>query len=533
MKFPKPHFALKFFTLLAAVVSLLFLSGCDGDAGLGDGNSVENIEFISTPNTLRQDDCIGDRGILIGNFTDGGQGNFTLRADYESSDTTVVTVNESGLLQPQSPGTAMITATFLDFTDSYTVTVSTAAIPDNATTANQGLFFFKPDPTVAAGLVHELGVYAVLTDNTTLDISAAVELSVNGESVDNFYRIPSDATGTLDVTATLCNDDDFPDYPERSVVNTLTVAPLTGLEINPINGADIPLGVLRSFTIDGTFANGDRIDLTNQSTAFTTASDGQNSLYAIVSSIDNLFIGSIFGNQVPPAGVTQNAEASIAYADDQTATGSTTITTVDATLQSLEFLAGPSDPNAPTMLAGTLIRTQGIATFDFGTFDLSPSVAVSVTTSDQLTPEVVPFNASESFMFAAGGQSGTSTITATLTLGSNAPVASASDTATLTVIDQADATVTSVDIVAGSCEAGACQATLSFTANAVSYTQDATKSVNWISNNTDVAQVSGLLDNKGEIALGDTSGTSTITANFVSENGTVTMSTSSATINNP
>lgn len=533
-------------TLLVALCTLT-LSACDDGLGLGEGNGVTGINLFAPITTMRQDDCFGTELLVIATFDDDGQANFTNRATYTSSDDSIVTVDDSGNVFPAipaNPGTATITAHYLEFSEDIDITVQATEVPANAPGSNQGLFVYTPQATIAENTVHSFEVYAVLSNNTTVDVTGEVIMTLedgdadpdNDVIIDNNFAVPENTSGSVTVNISLCGDTN---YPERNIQADFTVSTITDILVSPIVTNNIPEGLILPFQITGQFANGDSADYTAQSNAFSAASDnmGVNYAVAINNQSTGFFSGNVFANEVPANGITQTLEAELVLPGDTTnadpnddtiiISNNTAISTIASTLQSITFTADNSSASAPGMIEGTLMELNIIATFSTGDIEVTATPAVVIDNiGTSITPEIVTFKDREAFVFAAAGQLSTDsamdTLVSSLELGSNAPAPSAEASIPLTVYTLSSVSIdaaSGVQIVPGSCAAGACRATITFlTADGQTFTQDATKSVNWVSDDVSVAQVSGALGTRGEITFLST-GSANITASFEASDG--------------
>lgn len=89
------------------------LEGCD--------NTVESIQL--DPQTVTLPPTATQQLTVIGIEADGGVQDVTADSTYTSSDETVATVDENGIVTAVSPGTATITATYEGMTTTMTITV--------------------------------------------------------------------------------------------------------------------------------------------------------------------------------------------------------------------------------------------------------------------------------------------------------------------------------------------------------------------------------------------------------------------------
>lgn len=159
-----------------------------------------------------------------GFFTDGSFQDVTSQASWTSSNTTVSTVVE-GDAQGLEPGTADITATLGNVTESAQLTVTPAAL--------ESLTVSGPS-SIAKGTSADFSATGRFSDNSTQDLTTQVEWSVDPADAATFDggRLTSVLNGTVTVTATLGEVSD--DAPLE-----ITAATITSLQVRTaVDGAE-------------------------------------------------------------------------------------------------------------------------------------------------------------------------------------------------------------------------------------------------------------------------------------------------------
>lgn len=118
---------LRLATLLAAAATL---SACDV-GGIGEGNRLETLEIVRTTALIDRDSstsylCFVDKLQLVGTFTDGGQGDYSSRGRWTSSDPSVVAVSNGDILIPGSTTLAYASGTIVPKAVTTTPVIITA-----------------------------------------------------------------------------------------------------------------------------------------------------------------------------------------------------------------------------------------------------------------------------------------------------------------------------------------------------------------------------------------------------------------------
>lgn len=118
---------LRLAALLAAAATL---SACDV-GGIGEGNRLETLEIVRTTALIDRESstsyvCFPDKLQLVGTFTDGGQGDYSSRGRWTSSDPSVVAVSNGDILIPGSTTLAYASGTIVPKTVTTTPVIITA-----------------------------------------------------------------------------------------------------------------------------------------------------------------------------------------------------------------------------------------------------------------------------------------------------------------------------------------------------------------------------------------------------------------------
>ena len=407
-----------------------------------------------------------------GTYSDNTTEDLTSQVTWASANTSVATINSTGLASGVAMGSSSITATLGTVTGTTTLTVSPATLTSIAVT--------PANPSIAPGTTEQFTATGTYSDNTTEDLTSQVTWASANTSVAtiNSTGLASGvAMGSSSITATLGT---------VTGTTTLTVSPatLTSIAVTPANPSIAP-GTTEQFTATGTYSDNTTEDLTSQ---VTWASANMS-----VATINSTGLAS---------GVAMGSSSITATLG--TVTGTTTLTVSPATLTSIAVT-----PANPSIAPGTTEQFTATGTYsDNTTEDLTSQV-----TWASANMSVATINSTG---LASGVAMGSSSITATLGL--------VTGTTTLTV---SPATLTSIAVTPAN-PSIAPGTTEQFTATGTysdNTTEDLTSQVTWASANMSVATI-----NSTGLASGVAMGSSSITATLGLVTGTTTLTVSPATL---
>jgi uncharacterized protein YjdB len=409
-------------------------------------------------------------------FTDGSKQDVTASATWQSSNTAIAAVSSAGTATSSSQGSAEITASYLTFSATSALTVSTASIKTIQVSPGAA--------SLAKGTNLQLSASAVLTDGSSQDVTNSVTWSSSAStvcSVSAGAMATAVNTGTCMATATSGS-------VSGSATLTVTAATLTGITITPPNPS-VSSGGSVQLKATGNFSDGSTQDMTSSIT-FTSSKP----LVALVL----------------PTGLVQGLKpgTSTVTATSGSVSASISVTVTAATLQSLTVGTGTL-----SLAAGISAQLSAIGSYSDGsTQDLSTTVTWSSSATG-----IVAVNASGN---VTGLISGSAAVTATL--------GSVSGTANVTVTPATIVSITvnpiSVTIAAGQSQAFTATATLTDGS-----TTDVTASVHWSISDSTLATISNALGNPGVLAA-LIPGTGTVSASLGSVTGTGTLYVSAASL---
>ena len=400
-----------------------------------------------------------------GNFSDGTQQDLTGSVTWSSSAGNIATVSSTGVVTGVTPGTSTITARLGSRSGAAEITVSPATVVS--------LVLTPPSPSIANGTTQQFAATAVLTDNTTQDVTALVEWTSSQAGVaaiDGNGRATSLSTGQTTVTARLGS-------VSSQATLTVTQAVVTSIQVSPA-GSTIADGLSRQFEAIATFS-----DLSTQDvTAVATWSSSQTNAAIIA-----------------PGGLATALDpgTTVVSATFGGVTGQADLTVTSATISSISVT-----PQIRSIANGTTQQFTAVATLtDNSTQDVTSQADWSSSTSAVASVD-------GNGLATSVGQ-GQTAITAS--------VGSVSGQANLTVTAAVAATIT-VEPTTSSIVNGT---TLQYRATATftdSSTQDVTDRASWLSSQLATATVA-----PDGLATATEAGVTTISASFGGQIGSASL----------
>jgi uncharacterized protein YjdB len=427
------------------------------------------ISFISvSPDGLTLPIGINQQYIATATYTDGTSQDLVSGVAWNSSSTSVATINGSGLAMTTAAGTTTIQATVGAFTDSVTLTVVNAHLLSISVT---------PSPvTIAAGTRQQFAATGIFDDGSTQTLtSVSWSSSTPGVvTVDSSGLAAGVAGGTGSVNATVGSI-------TGSAAITVTGASLVSIAVTPANST-MPIGASKQFVATGTFSDSSTQDI--------TASVGWSSSNAAVAAINSagLVTSTITG--------TTKISAILGAI-----TGSTGLSVSSAKLTSIIIT-----PANPKIAAGTSIQLHATGKFSDG----SSTTNLSGVAWKSSKPNIAsPRNSG----IVRGKKSGLVTISASLS--------GITGTTTLTV---GTGTLVSITVTPASpiVTAGQTQQFVATGSFSDGSTQDITIMAHWSSSVASVTTIANAPSLAG-LATTSASGTAVITANSGGVSNSTTM----------
>ena len=452
----------------------LFLFSCGGGGGGGEDNPTNpapvtksltriDISADTAGNKARAEANpstplgISTQYLAIATYSDNSTVDITEQASWSSSDTSVATVDDKGLVTPLKMSATKITASYQGITSNRSELTITDAIATKVT-------IIPPTARLAKGLSLQLQAIATLSDDTTRDVSTQATWQSNKPTVlkvDAKGKLSALALGDAIVSATVQGVTG----QTRIFAVNLTVSKI---QITPAN-LQLAIGTKARLTAIATFNDKSVQDVSTQ-----VAWLSSNTAVATVDG-SGLVSGIAAGSTTLSASVLG-------------VTGSTSIQITNTTLKTLQVI-----PAASTIALGTRTQLQAIATFTNNSTQ-NVSGLVQWKSSDATVASV------NSQGLVTGNRIGQVTISATY--------GAISRSATLTVTN-AMATAIQITPAASSLPKGTRQQFQATATFSDSSSQDVTDQVDWDSSNISIATV----DLEGEVTA-VTEGNTIISARF-------------------
>ncbi|RPA31090.1 Ig-like domain-containing protein [Shewanella frigidimarina] len=476
------HSIKKTYLVFTMLLGFILLAGCNGDNNNDNSNNDNNGVLLTsiavTPATPSMPLGLKQQFTAMGTYSDGTSSDITNSATWSSDDSTVATINASGLAMGVIPGSVAITASLIDSSSNEQSATTTLTITDATLTA---LAITPVNPSLAKGLTKQFMATGTYSDGTSPDVTTSVTWSSANTLVAtvNASGLASGvAIGSSVITASLGSD-------ETTTELHITDAILSSIALTPVEPS-IAKGITQQFTAIGTYSDGISVDI--------TASANWSSADTLVATMNTS--GAAKGVSIG---------SSIITADFQAQSATSLLTVTDASLTSIMLTpANPHIPKGNTLqLTATGIYSDGISV------DITSSAIWS--SADTLIATV---NADG---VVSGITSGSAIITATS--------AALSSTTTVTVTDT---TLTSIAVTPGNqtiVKGSNKQLTATGTYSDGSLA-NITASVTWSSADTLVATV-----NNSGLASGIETGSSLISASSGALSGSTNLTITGAALN--
>ncbi|MCW8125219.1 Ig-like domain-containing protein [Microbulbifer halophilus] len=452
------------------------------------------------------------RFVATGVFSDGSTQDLTeaKQVIWSSSKTGVATISNAqgsdGLATTLAEGTAIIRALYTDvgteIEGQATLTVTAAEL--------QSIEIDAENSSLPQGLEQQYYATGFYSDGSSHRITDQVTWSSSNTGVATIRNddgshgwATTDSEGTTTIVAL---------EPESEVSNdttlTVTAAELETIEVTPPNPS-VAVGLQQPFTATGIFSNGSTHDITGQ-VSWASSDEG-------VATVNHA--PGFEGQATAQATGTAAISATMDSASGNQVSGEALLTVTDAELEAI--LVEPSDPSVALGLQLTFTATGSFS--DGSTQDLTTQVDWS--SSDTGVAVIGTDNVLDLQGKAIPRAAGTTTIAA------REKNSGVSGNTTLTVTP---ATVQSITVTPENPSVSALF-DQQFTATGQlsdGTTQDITGQVSWTSDTPDVATISNAPAGSEGLATTIDSGSTTIAADFMRQNGSVVSKSTTLTVTN-
>ncbi|MCU1272474.1 MAG: hypothetical protein JWN74_3768 [Acidobacteriaceae bacterium] len=489
--------------MFAIVLSSLFaMLGCGASGGSNNGTPPPALVSIAVtaPNTNL---IVGQTEQLAatGKYSDKTTKDLTGSVTWNTSPAGLATVATTGMLTAQSSGKVSITATMSSVSGSFNLTIAPKLVSIAITPASA---------TIAASTKQQFVAKGTYSDNTTQIITGSVTWSssntafaaISDTSPTKGLATGVSGPGTTTITATSGAITSAP------ASLTVTAATATSLAITP-NPASMGLFVSQQFTATAQFSDGTSQDITNVATWSSSSTQSA----TITAS------GLVTAKQVTPPNTPVTISATF-----ESVSASTPLTIDDHNLVSIAISLNGSTAQGNGVIAqGTKVQLAATGTFiDGSTHNLTSQVAWS---SSDTSGSIIQFLPGSTVQGVAPGQV---TITATLTSSTGSISGSIPFQVTNAAIQAVSVTPSKATVPIGGRQS--LTATGQFSDGT---TQDITTSAQWTASlgagNTVIATVGSSGSTYG-VALGQSQGTTTISATFGAITGTTPLTVTGATL---
>ena len=456
---------LKKYISVLSLLALMTISGCSGDVFQRlTGEKVLRVDVTPVGNTIVAGTSLQFKTISI--YSNNKKEDITDIAEWKTSDASIATVSELGIVTSKAPGTVTVSAVHKGVSGSAQLTVSNAVLVSVSVT--------PLNPIVGKGTTQQFNATGIFSDHSTQDLTSAATWTSSNNSVatvSNAGLANTLTKGSATITASyVLNGSTL----SGSTLLGITDATLVSIEVTPTNPSKAK-GTTEQFTATGIFSDGSHQNLTTM----VTWSSSNNSIATV-------------GNT--GSGSAVNTGAVTITATSGTISGRTDFSVTDADLVSITVT-----PGNPAKARGTTQQFTAMGTYsDNSTQDLTVSATWS--SSNPLTAHIS--NTAETAGLANALNTGTAIITATS--------GSVSGQTNFTVTDAALVSI-SITPLNPSRAKGTTQ---QFTATGIytdNSTQDLTTSVTWSSSNSLFAAIGNASGSRGS-GTAVNNGTVTITA---------------------
>lgn len=189
----------------------------------------------------------------IATFNNGSSQNVTSQVSWQSSATSVATVDTNGVVSALSQGTSLVSASFGGKTSNSTsVTVTEAEVLQVSVTPDSA--------SIAKGTEQQFVAIAHLSDGSSQDVTNQASWqssNVNTATIDSSGQAQAINVGDATITAT------FDGQTSSGAMLTITPALLSQIQVTPVN-ASVPAGENQQFQVTAIYDDGSQQDVTAQ-----------------------------------------------------------------------------------------------------------------------------------------------------------------------------------------------------------------------------------------------------------------------------
>jgi uncharacterized protein YjdB len=457
--------------VLSCLITMITACSTGGAGGTQHPAQVTLASVQVSPSTISIGVGSTQQFTATGHYSDSTSKDITSSAQWISSDSSLASVNSSGMVVGSKAGTVTVTATSGTLQSSATLKITAAG-------ANLASIAISPlAASVPVNTSQQFNAVGTYSDGSTSDLTALVTWSSSSTATATINMsglLAAVAAGSTNVSATFAG-------VSQSISVAITAPSIVSVTVTP-DGLTLGIGINLQFTATANYSDGSSQDL---SSGVTWSSSSPS-----VTTINNSGLATTVA-----AGSTTITATAGTFSD------TSTVTVVPAHLVSIAVT-----PATPSIALGTTLQFTAVGSFDDGSTQLLTSLTWSSSSTSVTSIDSTGFASS----------TGTGIVTITATSGG------VSGTATLTVTS---ASLVSI-VVTPANSSMAVGTTKQFTAIGAfsdSSTQDITSTVTWSSSSPASATINaqGLVSS---VAAGST----TIKAIFGSVSGSTPLTVSTA-----
>jgi hypothetical protein len=309
------------------------LGGVSGSTPFHVSNATLTSIDVTPPGTTTLPQGIQQPFQATGHFNDSTSQDLTWQVSWSTDHPNFATISNSlgseGLASTLSPGTAIVSATFLGITGQATLVV-TSAVPQS--------LVINGVASVPSGIQVQYTAVATFTDHTQNDVTGSVTWATSNSAVavpcsgGTLYCLDTPTPGTSTISASIPG---LGGTVSASRLLTVSQAVLSTINVTP-PGTSVAKGLHQQFTATGIFTDGSSSVLTTQ----VTWTSSNATLVAISNAPGSEGLATAL--DVTPTNVTIQAASG-------TVTGQTTLAVTPKVLTDLQLTAAASSlPNGLT-----------------------------------------------------------------------------------------------------------------------------------------------------------------------------------------
>jgi len=215
------------------VASLSVLAACGGGSGTGTASPPALSGIQVTAASMNVTVGTAEQLTATGGYSNGTTQNLTSKVSWSSSDSSIATVDASGMLTPKAHGSVTISASSSGVSGTATLTISTTLVSIAVTSTTLSVAPSTSEQFIATGTYND-GSTQNLTGNVTW-ASSNPSVATVSSSAPTLGMVKALSTGTTSISATSGS-------VTGSATLTVTSATVVSIVVTPAN-ANISIGI--------------------------------------------------------------------------------------------------------------------------------------------------------------------------------------------------------------------------------------------------------------------------------------------------